>query len=608
MPRVTVLAVLTALLFLPRLTAAPKTPPVEKEAIDQAVERGVVALRKMQGADGTWPFVHIGPTALAGLTLLECGVAADDKAVVQAAEAVRRDSPATSQTYALALAILFLDRLGEANDVALIESLTVRLLAGQANNGGWTYGCPPISDNEVRRLTTHLKQRKEPEGRRPPPEQGGKKRTFQDLPREIQQQLQLINRVGDAGNGILTDNSNTQFATLALWVARRHGLPVDGALARIDARYRGSQNRNGGWAYNIFLGQFVGEQNSSTATMTCAALLGLAVAHGTAADLAREKNPRGKLAGDLGKDPAVVNGLLALSTAVGQPTGLLKDPQGQGRLRVQAGGKAYYFLWSLERVAVALDLDTIGGKDWYNWGAELLLANQRPDGTWQDEYGTYGADTCFALLFLRRANLARDLTAILKGRLKDPGEIVLRAGPGSKEEMRVPSKPLPISGPNSSSEKPAKDPVRQPPVREAESARLARSLVEAKGGERERVLGELRTGKGVQYTEALAMAIPQLDAEGKRQARAALADRLTRMKAETLGTYLGDDEAEIRRAAALAAAMKDCKMLIPKLIPLLADKEPSVVRAAHVALKELTGQMLGEDRDAWQKWWEKQSK
>ena len=63
-----------------------------------------------------------------------------------------------------------------------------------------------------------------------------------------------------------------------------------------------------------------------------------------------------------------------------------------------------------------LDLPTVGGKDWYRWGAEILVANQQPLGNW-DKGGYHGAsrplDTSLALLFLKRANLAKDLTARL---------------------------------------------------------------------------------------------------------------------------------------------------------------------------------------------------
>src|SRR5262249_54045455 len=85
---------------------------------------------------------------------------------------------------------------------------------------------------------------------------------------------------------------------------------------------------------------------------------------------------------------------------------------GGGPLGVQSLGDLYY-LWSLERVAVAYDLQTIAGKAWYPWGANHLLEIQRPDGSWANNFAG-SVDTCFALLFLKRANVARDLTARLK--------------------------------------------------------------------------------------------------------------------------------------------------------------------------------------------------
>src|SRR5262249_47786586 len=90
--------------------------------------------------------------------------------------------------------------------------------------------------------------------------------------------------------------------------------------------------------------------------------------------------------------------------------------------------KGFYFLWSLERVAMAYGLDTIGGHDWYTWGSQLLIANQGQDGSWQGQYPEGGADTAFSLLFLKHANLAGDLTNLLRGRTRDPGSRELKAG------------------------------------------------------------------------------------------------------------------------------------------------------------------------------------
>jgi hypothetical protein len=614
---------------------------VDQADIDRAVERGVAALRQMQNKDGTWPYSApgtesiIGPTALAGLTLLECGVKADDKAVQAAAEAVRQASIRCTHTYSLALSILFLDLLGDRGDVPLIESMTVRLLAGQSNAGGWTYNCPDIGEGEVRRLTTVVGKRKEGTERREP-SAGGGKRGVKDLPAEIQEQLVLVDRMGGAVHmrGVGGDNSNTQFATLALWVARRHGLPVEKALARIDARFRSTQLPDGGWSYTpiqqmmpqqpILAGHMPGM--GSTATMTCAGLLGLAVADGAVLEMIREKKPGAKPR-DVSKDQNLTRGLMALGAVVENPQNLRFDPFPFPRNDARrVAGRTYYFFWSLERVAVALDLNTIGKKDWYGWGAEVLLANQTPQGTWVGDYGDNGVDTCFALLFLRRANLARDLTASLTGRIKDPGAAVLRGGGVGGEALsgdksvggiksgieRKGGKPRPLTKPPGGG-----GPKLSP--EEAETARLADGLVRAPAERRAEALDKLRGGKGVAYTEALAAAIPRLEGEAQKQARSALAERLVRMKAETLAKYMDDEDPEIRRAAALACGTKEIKELVPHLILLLRDPEVGVARAAHAALKALTGQDFGpaarasrEDRDRasqrWLEWWGKQAR
>jgi hypothetical protein len=63
------------------------------------------------------------------------------------------------------------------------------------------------------------------------------------------------------------------------------------------------------------------------------------------------------------------------------------------------------------------DLKTIEGKQWYPWGAQIILHNQTPEGSWANS-GFPGSDesvnTCFALLFLRRSNLVQDLTHHLR--------------------------------------------------------------------------------------------------------------------------------------------------------------------------------------------------
>lgn len=74
-----------------------------------------------------------------------------------------------------------------------------------------------------------------------------------------------------------------------------------------------------------------------------------------------------------------------------------------------------YVLWTVERVAVLYDRRRIGNLDWYVHGVRLLLPLQdKEDGSWSPAkmraLDEPSVSTSFALLFLKRSNLARDLT------------------------------------------------------------------------------------------------------------------------------------------------------------------------------------------------------
>src|SRR5262249_47924057 len=111
-------------------------------------------------------------------------------------------------------------------------------------------------------------------------------------------------------------------------------------------------------------------------------------------------------------------------------------------------------------------------------------------------------------------------------------------------------------------------------------------------------LEEYRDAKGVEYTEALARLVPQLEGGLQKSAPDCLAARLARMTSATLRERLKDPDAELRRAAAVACAMKEDKALIPELISALDDGDAWVVRAIGVALSRLTGQDYGPPPNA----------
>jgi hypothetical protein len=675
-------AVLVTALFFPcRATAAENTD------VEKAISNGVAALRKLQESDGSWAYATadstVGSTSLAALTLLMCGADKEDRAVTSAASYVRAKSVGLAYTYSIALAILFLDKLGDPGDVPLLESLAARLVAGQNNSaGGWSYYCPVPITSEQRRLTELVSRGRLGKGDRPPPENA------RQQAREFQQRIGTLSTASMSAGGPLSrpDNSNTQFATLALWVSRRHGFPVDGALRAVERHFRSTQFNDGGWAY-------VDGMRSSipTPTMTCAGLLGVAIGFGVSNDKAKE---RGVAARDPAKDAFLKAGVAALARSIDVPPerilgldappvggpGAVPDPDrmqprpgpdgigprpgGAGgggnrgfprrRMRNMVGiGRLYYYLWSVERVAVALNLDVIGNKDWYSWGSQIILSTQDGDGSWQGEHDMGGVDTCFALLFLKRANLANDLTALT--RAPALGRVSLKAGdaaraapakddraakpdgtdrewndgttppaakaerpaksattdrpsdtgsaPATAKEQR-PAKPAaPDSrekkdAPKTAGERSPAGPPKAASLGDTPGAKLAETLLALPAEKQAEEIGRLRAEKGDENSDALALAAPLLLPDLRDKARQALADREGRMQAEAIGRDLGNGNAEIRRAAALACALTEAKQFIPQLIGLLDDRDPDVTRAARVALRALTSQDFGPASNA----------
>jgi hypothetical protein len=370
-----------------------RLPAAEQALVSQAVLRGVRFLKTSQQDSGSWGTSHmVGYAALPALTLLECGVPPSDPNVQRAAAFVRTQVPGMASTYELSLAILFLDRLGDPADKESIRILAMRLIAGQNRTGGWTYGCPVLPQPAHKQLFFVLKEIKSQAGQRP-----AKPAVSEPLLPEVQN-LPILQDLSAVGPGKFKqfqgDNSNTQFAILALWVAQRHEVPLARTAALFVQRFRHSQKTDGSWHY--------GAAQFTTPSTTCAGLLGLAVGQGVGVEQSPASTPPEK-------DPSVQKALAYLGRFIGEPVGVKK-----GQIIPMPD---LYFLWSLERVAVLYGLTQVEGKDWYAWAVEVLLANQQVKGNWKGSsyHGSSPViDTCFALLALVQANLAQDLTTKLQ--------------------------------------------------------------------------------------------------------------------------------------------------------------------------------------------------
>ncbi len=96
----------------------------------------------------------------------------------------------------------------------------------------------------------------------------------------------------------------------------------------------------------------------------------------------------------------MVRGLEWIGTnfSVSKNPGSAADDAGQA-------GWHYYWLYALERAGIFYGTETVGTHEWYPEGARMLLEAQKPDGSWMASATSDHAiwDTCFAILFLRRA-------------------------------------------------------------------------------------------------------------------------------------------------------------------------------------------------------------
>ncbi len=335
---VTIAAVSIVTIVSPAIALAQQAQrSVDAAQVLSAIERGVAYLKREQLPRGRWAEragYDGGVTALCTLALLESGVGLDDAAVRQALAHLRtleldKTYTVSLQTMVLAAAEPKRDMLQIRRNVSWLESHQIR---EGPQKGAWSYPGP-----------------------------GG-------------------------------DNSNAQFAILALHDAQRVGAEVSRETWQLAANYwRSTQNADGSWGYV--------PGDIGTGSMTCAGIGGLAIS-----------------AAALGTgDAAVENGRViccrpheeddALERAINwlaQRFSVERNPRPGG------GGESvlYYYLYGLERAGRLTARRFIGDHDWYREGAEFLVADQDSlshywKGGWFAERDAR-ISTAMALLFLSK--------------------------------------------------------------------------------------------------------------------------------------------------------------------------------------------------------------
>lgn len=345
-------------------TTAARAQPLDDATLRQrvltSIDRAQEFLISQQIGDGSFePNLgrwKIGVSSLALLALLNSGLPADHPAVAKGLGYLRSaDLP--DQTYELSMMIMALAAAGDPRDVGRIGQLADRLAASQhrddAGRGAWGYG--------------H----------------------------------------GGAFEG-WWDNSNTQFALLALREAAYAGVPIDDRVWS-DAqehwmRHRSSQLPGGrpiSWSYQT-------NRPEGTGSMTVAGVASLTITSGFL------RNMGGEGADGAIDCCAVDQNDVEVQQAIEGGVRWLAD---HFRVTSNPGDNNWllYYIYGLERAGRLTGMRFFGDHDWYREGARHLVSTQDVRfGSWISQGdGDAIAGTSFALLFL-----SKGLSPVLINKIK----------------------------------------------------------------------------------------------------------------------------------------------------------------------------------------------
>jgi len=315
-------------------------------------------------------------------------------------------------TYCVALQAMILEEIGRVKYQRRIWQCAQFLVDNQCQDGSWCYGSPTIYANET----------SSDGGQRSDAGSGGVKKpgvrefsTARVKP-EVKTRLKVEKKRDGNASG---DNSNTQYAALGMRACHDAGIILpDAVIEKAMAWYRQCQKapegpkvrlefkdnaekpigprQSGvmqgvsadprGWCY----GQ---HDHPAYGSMSAGSVGGLAIW-----DYIKD-NDGGKGKRSWRKDPNVLSGIawLAKNFSVTYNPGAYC----KGNQEVNSQDFYYYYLYALERAAMLFGTETIGSHWWYAEGAKVLLERQGEGGNWGP--WLWAGDTCFAILFLKRA-------------------------------------------------------------------------------------------------------------------------------------------------------------------------------------------------------------
>ena len=338
-------------------------PKVDQVRVDDAIRKGVAFLKGQIGKYGTINKRRSEELIL--WTLIHAGLPESDPDVEKLLKTVL-ETP-LEWTYNASLQAMILEELDRVKYQGRIQQCAQFLVDNQCKNGQWSYGEPDLFAKDT---PTGGAKAVASGGCSKAPKPGST-RTKPKVTRKVPIKQM---KTGPAAG----DNSNSQYAALGLRACHDAGIVLLTEVVELAEKWWRESTPSGGWDYH--------KGNGPYGSMTAGAVGGLTIY------LYMQNKP-------WMKDKEVVAGLdwMGKAFTVDKNPGNVEDAGTQG-------GWQYYWLYAVERAGIFYGTETIGGHEWYVEGAKYLLGEQKADGSWQSKGADHGIwDTCFAVLFLRRA-------------------------------------------------------------------------------------------------------------------------------------------------------------------------------------------------------------
>jgi hypothetical protein len=372
-----------AILFLSAaaITQDKKPPPepvagVDEVKVQQAIERGIKFLK----ASNKSPDFHNGyknSDVLLLWTFIHAGVPESDPMFKRLFDGCM--SEALEKTYKVSLLAMCLEELDRVKYQEKIAHCAQFLVDNQCKNGQWNYGSP----------TEHIKDVKVP----PPPQASGKPRPIDkdNKPKVVQAvAVKKMKEGPDEG-----DNSNSQYAALGLRACFDAGISLPEGVIVLAVKW---------WRESQFADRKKDKDGKDVKPPPVpSGISGKIEGWNYKAESNDERGPyHAMTAGGVG---ALVIYDYMLGREWKKGDSYVKAGLNWLVQHYTIAPWNTYYMYGLERAAILYGTETLGDKVWYKEGANAILKVQNEDGSWGKDTEWFNTcwDTCFSILFLRRA-------------------------------------------------------------------------------------------------------------------------------------------------------------------------------------------------------------